>query len=102
IAEVEGGQTAGNISNNSRTAAKLPGACQSTDPVTIKNEVIKERSRALYLQGTRAYDIRRLNLDLNPAPGTPYPHGGVYGMERCLPLPDVERNNNPNIKPTGT
>lgn len=102
IAEAEGGQTAVNIINSIRVAAKLPGAFQSTDPVAIKNEVIKERSRALYLQGTRAYDIRRLNLDLNPAAGTPYLHGGVYGTERCFPLPDVERNNNPNIKATGT
>lgn len=102
IAEAEGGQTAVNIINSIRVAAKLPGAFQSTDPVAIKNEVIKERSRALYLQGTRAYDIRRLNLDLNPAPATPYVHGGVYGAERCFPLPDVERNNNPNIKAVGT
>ncbi|MGI8509962.1 MAG: hypothetical protein ACR2MQ_11615 [Gemmatimonadaceae bacterium] len=102
IAEAEGGQTAVNIINSLRTSAGLPGAFQSTDPTTIKNQVIAERSRVLFLQGTRAYDIRRLNLDLNPAPGTPYPHGGVYGTERCLPLPDVERNNNPNIKPVGT
>lgn len=102
IAEAEGGQTAVNIINSLRIAAGLPGAFQSTDATTIKNAVISERARELYLQGTRAYDIRRLNLDLNPAPGTPYLHGGVYGTERCLPLPDVERNNNPNIKPVGT
>lgn len=102
IAEAEGGQTAVNIINSLRVAAGLPGAFQSTDPTVIKNQVIDERSRVLYLQGTRAYDIRRSNITLNPAPGTPYLHGGVYGSERCFPLPDVERNNNPNIKPTGT
>lgn len=102
IAEAEGGQTAVNIINKLRVAAGLPGAFQSTDATTIKNAVINERARVLYLQGTRAGDIRRLNLDLVPAPGTDYPHGGVYGTERCFPLPDVERNNNPNIKQVGT
>lgn len=102
IAEAEGGQTAVNIINNLRIAAGLPGAFQSTDPTVIQNQVIAERSRVLYLRGTRAYDIRRLNLPLNPAPGTPYLHGGVYGAETCFPLPDVERNSNPNIKPIGT
>ena len=37
------------------------------------------------------------NLPYTPAPGAPFPHGGFYGDQRCLPLPDVERLNNPNI-----
>ncbi|MDQ2890834.1 MAG: RagB/SusD family nutrient uptake outer membrane protein [Gemmatimonadota bacterium] len=97
IAEVEGGQVAVNIINNLRTSAGLPGAFQSSDPTVIKNQVIAERSRVLYLQGTRLFDIRRLNLPLVPAAGAAYLHGGVYGNEVCLPLPDVERNSNPNI-----
>jgi len=33
-----------------------------------------------------------------PAKTTPFPlKGGTYGDTRCLPLPDVERFNNPNI-----
>ena len=102
IAEAEGGQVAVNIINSLRVAAGLPGAFQSTDPATIQNQVIDERARELFLQGTREYDIRRLSLPLNPAPGVAYLHGGVYGTEVCLPLPDVEANNNPNINPTGT
>lgn len=101
IAEVEGGQVAVSIINNLRVAAGLPGAFQSSDPTVIHNQVIIERSRELYLQGTRAYDIRRLTLPLNPAAGTPYLHGGVYGTEVCFPLPDVEVNSNPNINATG-
>ena len=100
IAEAEGGQVAVNIINSLRVAAGLPGAFQSTDATTIMNQVISERSRVLYLQGNRAYDMRRLNLPLNPAAGVAYLHGGVYGTEVCFPLPDVERNSNPNIKPT--
>ena len=102
IAEAEGGQVAVNIINNLRVAAGLPGAFQSTDATVIKNQVIAERSRQFYLQGTRLYDIRRQNLPLNPPAGAAYLHGGTYGTEVCLPLPDVERNSNPNIKPTGS
>jgi len=101
VAEAEGGQVAVNIINNLRIAAGLPGAFQSTDPAVIANQVIVERSRELFLDGTREFDIRRLSLPLNPAAGVAYLHGGVYGSEVCLPLPDVERNSNPNINPTG-
>lgn len=102
IAEAEGGQTAVNIINDLRVAAGLPGAFQSSDADVIKAQVIAERSRQLYLQGTRLYDMRRLNLPLVPAPGADYLHGGTYGTQLCLPLPDVERNSNPNISKTGT
>ena len=61
------------------------------------DQVIEERRRELWLEGQRFFDIRRLNLELEPAPGEPYRHGGFYGDTRCLPLPDVERRNNPNI-----
>jgi hypothetical protein len=97
IAEAEGGQVAVNIINNLRIAAGLPGAFQSTDAATIANQVLVERSRQLYLQGTRFYDVRRASVPLNPPVGAPYLHGGTYGTEVCLPLPDVERNSNPNI-----
>lgn len=44
----------------------------------------------------------RLNLPLVPAVGATYSivyaKGGTYGSERCFPLPNVERQNNPNIK----
>ncbi len=102
IAEAEGGQVAVNIINSLRVAAGLPGAFQSTDPAVIKAQVITERSRVLYLQGNRLYDVRRLSIPLNPAAGVAYLHGGTYGTELCLPLPDVERNSNPNITPIGS
>lgn len=102
IAEAEGGQAAVNIINSLRVAAGLPGAFQSTDATVIKNQVIAERSRELYLQGIRLYDVRRQGIALNPAAGAAYLHGGVYGTELCLPLPDVERNSNPNIAPIGS
>lgn len=100
IAEVQQGQTAVGIINNLRAAAGLP-AFQSTDATAIANEVTEARRRELFLEGQHLFDVRRLNLTLDPAPGLAYeistPKGGVYGTERCFPLPDVETLNNPNI-----
>ena len=100
IAEVQQGQTAVTIINNLRAARGLP-AFSSTDPTAIANEVTESRKRELFLEGQHLYDVRRLTLPLDPAAGQPYStvylKGGNYGTERCFPLPDVERLNNPNI-----
>jgi starch-binding outer membrane protein, SusD/RagB family len=97
IAEVEGGQTAVDIINQLRDNVGLPHF-QSTDPAVIQQTLIEERRRELWLEGQRNYDIERFNLPQEPAPGTPFPaKGGFYGTTTCLPLPDVERYNNPNI-----
>ncbi|HVD59497.1 MAG TPA: RagB/SusD family nutrient uptake outer membrane protein [Gemmatimonadaceae bacterium] len=100
LAEAQGGQTAVNIINAFHAAAGLP-PFQSTDATAITNQIAQERARELFLEGQHLYDVRRLNLPLVPAPGTPYStvylKGGNYGTQRCFPLPDVERLNNPNI-----
>lgn len=100
VAEVAQGQTAVNIINNLRAARGLP-AFSSTDPVAIAAEVTEARRRELFLEGQHLFDVRRLNLPLDPAPGIPYStvylKGGNYGTERCFPVPDVERLNNPNF-----
>ncbi|MDQ6827993.1 MAG: RagB/SusD family nutrient uptake outer membrane protein, partial [Gemmatimonadota bacterium] len=78
----------------------LPLYTGATDAASIQTLIIAERQRGLAFQGFRNYDIQRFNLPLVPAAGTPFPlKGGFYGTTTCLPLPDVERNNNPNIKP---
>lgn len=71
IAEVQQGQAAVNIINALRAASGLP-AFSSTDPTAIANEVITARSRELFLEGQHLYDVKRLNLPLNPAAGIPY------------------------------
>jgi starch-binding outer membrane protein, SusD/RagB family len=96
IAEVQGGQTAVDIINAFHQSAGLQ-PFSSSDPAAIQAHVVQERDRVLWLTGHRFFDIRRLDLTLDPAPGTPYHKGNVYGSTLCLPLPDVERNNNPNI-----
>lgn len=97
IAEIDGGQAAVDIINALHDAVGLPHFT-SSDEAAIQAQVIEERGRELFLEGQHFYDIRRLNLPLNPAAGTAYPlKGGTYGDQRCWPLPDVERFNNPKL-----
>lgn len=63
----------------------------------VRAQIIEERRRELFLQGHRLGDMIRYDLPVTPAPGTPFHRGGTYGDQLCFPLPDVERNNNPNI-----
>jgi len=97
IAEIDGGQAAVNIINALHTAAGLP-PFSSSDPAAIQAQVVQERSREFFLEGQHMYDVRRFNLPLNPAAGTPYPiKGGTYGDQRCFLLPDIERTRNPKL-----
>jgi hypothetical protein len=95
IAEVTGGTEAVDIINALHDAVGLPHF-SSSDPAAITAQVIQERSREFFLESQHFFDVKRLNLPLNPAAGTPYLKGGNYGDMRCFPLPDVERDNNPN------
>ena len=86
--------------NAMRAAVNLQPYTGPTDATAIKNLVIDERRRVLFVEGFRNYDIQRFSLPLNPAVGSTYPRvGGSYGNTTCLPLPDVERFNNPSITP---
>ena len=95
IVEVTGGQEAVGIINALHDAAGLPHFA-SGDPAAILAQVIEERSREFFLESQHFFDVARLNLPLSPAVGAPYLKGGAYGDMRCFPLPDVERDNNPN------
>lgn len=97
-AEVAGGATAVQLINQLRTAATLP-AFASTVETEIQAQVRQERRRELFLEGHRLYDTIRFNLPLVPAAGAPFSNGGgTYGNNKCLPLPDVERLNNPSMR----
>lgn len=106
VAEVDAASaaTAANaitIINGLRTRAGLPAYQGGVTQAEIQAAVREERRRELFLEGQRLNDIIRFNITLSPAAGTPFKNGGVYGSavgsQACFPLPDVERNNNPNI-----
>jgi len=95
--DLAGAQTA--INNARNTRAGMPQyAFAGQTAAQVRDTVLEERRRELYLEGHRMGDIRRYNLPLIPAIGSAYAAGGgVYGDQTCFPLPDVERINNPNI-----
>jgi starch-binding outer membrane protein, SusD/RagB family len=98
LAEAQGGAQAVTIINALRATAGLQAYTGATDAASIQSLIIEERRRALFLEGFRNYDMQRFNVPFNPAVGVAFPNkGGTYGNTRCLPLPDVERFNNPNI-----
>jgi hypothetical protein len=72
-------------------------AFTGTTQAEVLNEIIDQRRREFFLDGHHLGDYIRFNLPLSPAPGTAYHAGGTYGSQRCLPLPNVEKNNNPNF-----
>ncbi len=99
IAEAAGGQTAVDIINSFHARAGLPQFA-STDEALIREHIIQERSRELFLESHHLGDKHRYGLAFTPAAGTPYPPkaGGFYGSVYCFPLPQVETANNPNIR----
>ena len=96
MAEAAGGAEGVRILNDLRAdvgLAPLTAAQEASFTVTL----YQERSRWLWLEGQRWFDLRRGDLPLVPAAGTDYRKGGTYGDQRCWPLPDVEKLSNPNI-----
>lgn len=100
IAEIEGGQTAVDIINNIRIRKGIdvtwtPSSGESDE---IRDKVIDERKRTLFLEGVRLGDIRRYlvryGLDFWE---TEIPLGQPVGDQTCLPMPNVERDNNPGV-----
>lgn len=77
------------------------GPLVSLDPATIRAAIIEERRRELFLEGHHLGDIVRYDIALQPAAGTPYHGSGTYGTRTgtsaCMPLPNNERLNNPNV-----
>ncbi|TVP42430.1 MAG: RagB/SusD family nutrient uptake outer membrane protein [Gemmatimonadales bacterium] len=96
IAEVEGGQEAVNRINLLRGHHGLPTYAGGTT-AEIAQQVRTERARELFLEGHHLNDLRRFDLPQIPAAGSDYRQGGIYGTARCFPLPEVERNSNPNV-----
>ncbi|MEX2283793.1 MAG: RagB/SusD family nutrient uptake outer membrane protein [Gemmatimonadota bacterium] len=96
--DLNGAATAINNARNSGRTGMPQFSAAGMTTAQVLDQIIEERRRELFLEGHRLGDIRKYNLALRPAAGTPYTiGGGTYGDLRCFPLPAVERNNNPNI-----
>jgi hypothetical protein len=67
-------------------------------PAELRAEVIDQRRRELYLEGQHLGDVIRYGITLRPAQGTPFPGGGNFENQVCLPLPQTERLNNPMLQ----
>jgi len=111
VAEVDAASaaTAGNavaIINTFRSRGNQGTYTGGLDAASLRAEVIDQRRRELFLEGTHLGDIVRYNLTPTPATGAAFPAGGQYGTQQCsgtdtrvgLPLPDIERQNNPNLR----
>jgi hypothetical protein len=67
-------------------------------PAELRAEIVEQRRRELYLEGQHLGDMIRYSVPLRPAQGTPFPGGGTYENQVCLPLPQTERLNNPALQ----
>ena len=82
---------------NSFRARGGQAAIVSPDSATAAASLFDQRRREFFLEGQHLGDALRFSAPLNPPAGTAYPGGGTYGTQVCLPLPDVEKQNNPNF-----
>lgn len=104
VAEAQGAALGAAVLNGLRARAGIALPPLTNAEITnYAATVAEERRRELYLQGNRWFDVKRLNLALDPANGAVYPvgaaqpKGGVYADQRCWPLPDAEKLANPNF-----
>jgi starch-binding outer membrane protein, SusD/RagB family len=95
IAEADPSQTVARI-NMLREHHDLPLYAGGTAEENAA-QLIEERMRELFLESHHLGDLRRFSLPYLPAPGEAYRQGGAYGSNTCFPIPDVERENNPQV-----
>jgi hypothetical protein len=93
LAEARGGQEMINAINRLRTRHNLSLLAAGTTPNTAL--ILEERRRQLFTEGHRLGDMLRHNV---PFPTGANHKGQNYGPTTCLPLPDQERLNNPNLR----
>lgn len=98
LAEVEGGQGIVNRINALRDVHGLP-RFSSSNPVEIRDALIEERRRELFLEGRFWADKLRFDLWFPNGVGLSIPEArGNYGFTKCILMPLSEYQNNPNLR----
>jgi len=95
-AEAVGGQAGFDAINRVRTANGVPTlAGPPPTGQAYTDLILEERRRQLFSEGQRYSDMLRYNL---PFPSGVNRKGQTFSTLTCVPLPDVETQNNPNFK----
>jgi len=97
LAEATGGQAGIDALNRVRTANGVTTPLVYTGG-DITDIVIEERRRQLFAEGQRYVDMLRKNIPFPTGTNGANRKGQVYGPITCVPLPNVETQNNPNFK----
>jgi hypothetical protein len=92
LAEATGGQAGLDAINRVRALSSIPAI--TTVPSDFKALVIEERRRQLFSEGQRYGDMLRFNIPFQSGVNR---KGQTYSSLTCVPLPDVETRNNPNL-----
>lgn len=95
-AEATGGQAGLDAINAVRAKSNIAPLVMSdpNDPVAFESAVLEERRRQLFSQGQRYGDMLRKGLPFQTGINR---KGQVYSDLTCVPLPDIETQNNPNL-----
>jgi hypothetical protein len=98
LAEAVGGQEGIDALNKVRTANGVAAQLGPYAGGDITDLVIEERRRQLFAEGQRYVDMLRKNIPFPTGINGANRKGQRYGPITCVPLPNVEVQNNPNFK----
>jgi hypothetical protein len=95
LAEAVGGQAGIDAINRVRAANGVTTPLVADPASDITPLVLEERRRQLFSEGQRYADMLRKNIPFITGVNR---KGQTFGTVTCVPLPDVETQNNPNFK----
>ena len=95
-AEATGGQAGLDAINKVRASENIPALTMAdpNDATAFEAAVLEERRRQLFSEGQRYGDMLRKGLPFQSGTNR---KGQVYSDLTCVPLPDIETQNNPNL-----
>lgn len=92
LAEVRGGSEAIDAMNRVRAVHDIP-PLEESEVDDVMATLLEERRREFFLEGQRHSDMIRHDI---PFPSGENHKGQIFQPYECMPIPNVERNNNPN------